>query len=144
MHKCISPTLSAYTIEHAFGHPFCYKFTLNPNWDKEVEIRKLFRYFDKKGYTYWLMMCRSPSGFLHFHGMLRIILKNDKEVVYDIKKRIYNQININVGRKVDLEPTDSIKAWYYYIHGESNLCQEEFHNIKFDGIKIEKIIYELD
>lgn len=122
--NCPAPYISYRVIKHAFERDYSYVFNLNPDPKKEQQLERLFKYLQKKKYTYWLAESISSSGYKHYHGMLRFnIIPEDIEKT---KKAINKQINTYIGRSVPLVRPDSLKAWYRYIHGPTNSINQEF------------------
>jgi len=118
-------------IKRLYGGDYCYCFNLNPDADKytDANLGKLLGYLEKQGHGYWLVKCLSEKGFLHFHGMLKIV--NIKSSIEKTKKAIHKQINLYIGRAVPLERPDSLVAWYRYIHMPNNIfVNEHMHPAK--------------
>lgn len=126
---CIKLPMPIEVIKRHFHHDYCYMFNLNPDPSKYTSERfsKFLLYLRKQNVNYWLVECLSPSGYRHYHGMIR--LNYIKVDIVKTKLAIAKQINIYVGRSVPLERPDSIVAWYNYIHSDSN-------NIKYEILYI--------
>lgn len=110
-------------IKRHFGVDYSYMFNLNPN-PKKDGYELLTKYLRSKGHSAWLVKCKSPEGYIHYHGMIRLKVC-DSDKIENLKKAIYKQINNYVGRRVVFTRPDSLKAWYEYIHGVTNEFMDE-------------------
>lgn len=122
-------------VKSRFSGDYCYTFNLNPDPSKVMQYSKLIGYLQKNKYDYWLVKCLSPSGFLHYHGMIKInLIKKDIALT---KKALAKQVNLLIGRSVPLQMPDSLVAWYRYVRAPDNIfISEEVYKskIKFDDL----------
>lgn len=123
--NCIPLPIPYRALRGTFDTDYSYMFNLNPNPDKGQQLDKLFKYFEKKKYDYWLCRCISANGFLHYHGMLKLNNINVTKIE-SIKKAINKQVNLYIGRAYPLERPDSFRQWYDYIHGPTNNIEQEY------------------
>jgi len=128
-------------IRARFGGDYCYTFNLNPDPKKEDHFQKLITYLQKNNYDYWLVKCKSPKGFVHYHGMLKInLIKKD---ILLTKKSLAKQINKFIGRAVALIRPDSLVAWYRYVRNDDNIrIDETIYKSKLSHDDLTEIVKE--
>lgn len=86
-------------------------------------FKRLLEYYRLKGVHYWMREVKSPSGFLHMHGIITYDFKGDK---FKTLKAIQKWINRNVGYYTVIPIEGSVDNVIAYIKDplKNILCRE--------------------
>lgn len=91
--------------------------TLKPAPGNDQNILKICDYLYKKTQEFWIVKCKSKSGFIHFHGLFKV-----PSSVYDsttFNAAIHRKMNRDMGF-VTITPCNSIEQSHRYIRNERN------------------------
>lgn len=106
---------------------YTYFLTIKPKKDKVHKIHEVLMYLDSRVAYYWIVKCKSPSGFEHFHGIIRLF------VGAKLKLAIHRKINRAMGHLLPFERVRSVKAVRDYINQGNNDASSQWLKVQTDG-----------
>lgn len=107
---------------------FTYFLTIKPDSSKLQHIEGLLEYLRKRNHYYWIVLCESPNGYKHFHGVLSV-----QSTAVDIKKTkatIQRKINRDLGFLYPLQQVTNLRHLYDYVRAPNNKNIEEWYTNK--------------
>lgn len=98
-----------------------YFLTIKPRANSVNKIYELMAYLDKRCAYYWIVRCTSPTGFIHFHGLLAF---SDNCNTGLLKLALHRKVNRTMGHFLPLELVRDLDNIYEYILSDKNKASE--------------------
>jgi len=122
-------------------HGIIYAVTLKPRPCLNVDegFESLIKYMDKRAIRYWLVKVTSESGFVHYHGLISILLRYEEaeKLKLSLKKKIQSEIGYNY-----LERVYSMSESYQRSGNIHTACETTSFNNWYEYIARHKILAE--
>ena len=106
-------------VQDLFKHrDYLYFVTIKPPPDRVELIYQLTDYLRKHHMTYWIVLCQSKKGYIHYHG---VISYNETQTPNKgMHGNFQRKVNRTMGFLCQSPLSGGLPVAYSYIRGEKN------------------------